>query len=256
VSTTSSILQLSSNNNSILFHPPTTQSREIQDLAHIRTTEDPADLLLSTQFQSSCDHLAIKSIDEGNLANAFAAYSLSAQLIAFDKRHPLYHLDEEIIKGKSRQKDPMFGAYFSGFGGGIVKGGHIHADLRNIEGFSIYYLQFKLNPFAREELKTLLNQIQENKTFFDQAFSDVFKEEVQISPIEYRFRERNNQGIYPTQQQRHFEKAMRVEFRGLGNVIIGDTLSMGCLYNTVEVENVILATSTYIQYPFCSTSQF
>lgn len=106
--------------------------------------EDPA---LATRGHQCLHDLAQKEMILGNYQNAFTIESKAVQAfpVNLPSNHPL--LD---IAGK--QMDAKMGVHFGSMDSSVVKGGHLHATQRIIDGILINSIDFKISHYARDEL--------------------------------------------------------------------------------------------------------
>jgi len=194
--------------------------------------------LIAAKFNVKCVEAAMKMVDEGKIETAFQSLLLPIPLVVFDETHPLYNLEQAIDNGKKLQLNPIFGAHFSGLGGAIVKGGHIRADTRNIEGTLRHCIQFKINDFARKDVNDVVNCIQQSPILFEKHSSHLFPRGITITRVPYIYREKNENGIYILSKkiQLSDNESIQIEFHGLGKIIIGNKPQNGCLYNNIDIE--------------------
>lgn len=186
----------------------------------------------NTKFQALCDETARKLLEAGMVEESFEVRRLASERITFDPQHPLFNLAGEISRRKAEQKESYSMTAFSGFGGSIVKSGHLCMDKRMLENGEVYYIQFKLNPFAREDLASFLEKIE--LSLLKSKSSDV-----NVGLITYIFRKKHQDGVY--KREGGFAptdgfSALEVVFNGIGRIVIGNDPKNECLYKNVDVE--------------------
>lgn len=193
----------------------------------------------ATQFSAKCMETSLHLIDEEKAKEVFDIFLAQMQCVNDNKSHPFLDLQTAIAEGKKRQKNASFGAHFSGLGSPIVRSGHIWADMRNIEDTLTYCLQFKLHDFAREDMKIVCEFIKENQKQFENHFEEFFPKGITIAKEFYRFKSRDEDGVYKKLDYIFYNKAadaLRIDFHGIGKVVIGNNPETGCFYTNVEVE--------------------
>ena len=196
---------------------------------------------LLTIMHKLYDKAAELLMEQGDALEAFRIRSLAAQNVIYPPSHPLREMEQAIDERAKLQKNPLFGAHFSGLDSGSVKGGNLRAWTRKLENNkTMNCFEFKVSKFARNDIYETTRIIQQNFQAFKDSLPDLLKgREVTIdNQAPYVFQGVDKDGImgFKNEYTLPSAKALVVEFKGLGKVIIGNSTSYGCLSNDVRVE--------------------
>ncbi len=202
--------------------------------------EVESDPTIATRAHQIVHNLAQKEICEGNIKNAFAIEKMAAEAIVLSDLHPLIQMDKAILEASSKQHNPHTGAFFGSFDTSVVKGGHLHASQRIIDGKLTNSFDFKISHYARDELTEYLKAIMSNPDDFMASLPAGLCTGIGI-----------REGV-PHQFHRYVESekeftrvggytpgnsvATEIMFAGAGKIIIGDSKENGTMYNWVQVE--------------------
>lgn len=178
--------------------------------------------------------------------------NLASSAASFESTHPLYDLEKSILGEIAKQPVPYCGAYFTGFGGEHVKGGHLHGDLRLVDGKEIILLEFKINYFTRLDLDIILKYIITNSSYKEKKEdSNLITDQLNIKLISNQDREfryfylRDDQGHYSStdgytpRDKRRNDKDLRfviIEFEKLGKMTLCVDMDTGTLYDRIKLE--------------------
>jgi hypothetical protein len=178
--------------------------------------------------------------------------NLASSAASFDAAHPLYNIENVILDGIKQQTARQFGAYFTGFGGEHVKGGHLHADSRLLDGQEIIMLDFKVSFFTRNNIEYILKFVIENK-FEEEANSDsllitdqitvkIFTNKNEKFKYFHEFNEKGNyistKGYTPKDKNKINDELRYVviEFRNLGKITLCMDPEIGTLYDRIKID--------------------
>jgi hypothetical protein len=216
------------------FANPSTLLDAVNGLSLTHQESIEKDPHFATSLHELYNKIAEKLVKEGKIEEAFAARSQAAEIITFSSLHPLYHLEGSIQKSKNMQAQPEFGAHFSGFDTGIIKGSTISARIeleisrRGMEKTKKQVstnLHFRVSHIARSEIGNTIEIIKANKSAFEQSLPEGLKgHPVTISEIEH------------SSIPGRFGKAIQVDFGNVGKVIIGNSEDWKCYFNDVSVK--------------------
>jgi hypothetical protein len=195
------------------------------------------------KFQDYSDTAVSKLIQAGEFEQAFRLRKKVCQMVTFTHEHPLYDLPSQIALKKSELNDRYSMTAFSGFGGSIVKSGHLSIDKRTIETGDIYYIQFKLNPFARDELSAFIEKIlcsnRCSQALLQTYLPETLGREIAIGLIKYSFRKKHADGVFRAENGFTVSEEMNsleFVFEGKGRIVVGNNSEIESLYNNVDVE--------------------
>lgn len=190
-----------------------------------------------TTLHTLYDKAAEQFATEGNVQQAFKARSQAAEYAGPTPGSPLHDLDNAIKAGSASQLNPALGAHFSSLDTGILKGGHLRAFNRDIEGKQMTEMQFKVSKPARRALQQNLLSIQTNLADFQNALPSELKGKVRITQVNDCFLGKDKHGKYNTTDgyTPGGAKALQIEFEGVGVVVIGNSPDYSCLYNSIKV---------------------
>lgn len=216
--------------------PPRHTGEQYEAAAIKGTTTNPNN---RTKLHQTYDKAAEAYTREGRVEDTFRVRAKVASELKMSSTHPLHKMNAAIEEKVAQQEGIAreFGAHFSGLDTGVVKGGNIRINRRNIDGMQKDVMEFRMSQFARRDLQANLHQIENNLTAFIDSLPPELKTQVTITEIPYTFKGNENgvfsdaQGLSPRGAQ-----AIQIEFPGIGKVIIGNTQGYGCLYNNVSVE--------------------
>ncbi|CRX37549.1 protein-tyrosine phosphatase family protein [Estrella lausannensis] len=190
-----------------------------------------------TTLHTLYDKAAEQYSKEGNIERAFKARSQAAEYAGPNPGSPLHDLDAAIQAGSTSQLNPALGAHFSSLDTGILKGGHLRAFNRNIDGKPMTEMQFKVSKPARRALQQNLLAIQTNLADFQNALPSELKGKVRISEVDDCFLGKDGTGKFNAANgyTPNGAKALQIEFEGVGAVVIGNSPSYSCLFNSIKV---------------------
>ena len=215
--------------------------------------DDPS---LATKGHQLLHDLAQQKIAEGHLLNnkkiieatfqsAFMIELKAVEAFPLAPTHPLHNMGEAILEGSAKQYDSKMGANFGSMDSSVVKGGHLHATQRKIDGVLINSFDFKISHYARDELTKYMNAIIYHPTVFISSLPPDLASRVHINAnynvrqTYKRYDESNNQftsfGEYGLPAG-----AKEIVFDGIGKIIIGHP---DCMYNWIQVEMNVPAVS-------------
>jgi hypothetical protein len=201
-------------------------------LEELKTADDKT--VLHTRLRRSTNALLSKNITR----EAFAFRIEEAKLLDPPKNHPLYSMTEAIQNQTKLSPAPLWGAYFSHFN---TKGGDVNASVRKIEMSDGKIEErccffFKLTHVARKELQTSLAKMITDADAFNAVLPKELCEGVKIKFVPQFYRKRSDD-VYKTSKGITIESdTLKIEFKGLGTVIIGNDKEYRTLYNCVSVE--------------------
>ena len=200
--------------------------------------KDPAIL---TTLHKLYDKAAEQLRAGGKIPEAFQVRAIAAEKVAFPSTHPLHDMNLAIEMGSRKQLNRNFGAHFSEMDSGSVKGGNLRAWTRNIDGKMTNCFQFKMSQYARNDFHMILHGIQNNHEAFQASLPGLLKgREVTITAIPHKYRAKNEDGSFSDSPDKcinpHQSQAVQIEFKGIGRLIIGNSIEMGCMINEVNVE--------------------
>lgn len=209
--------------------------------AELSKTPNPDPKALTTLHQLY-DKAAAAYSALGMVEKAFQARSSAAQVIKFSPNHPLHNLSSAVKAQAAKQPagQANYGAHFSNFDTGILKGGHIRVDARTVqEGkreSNLNIFQMRLSYLARENLNKSLSEIQQNVKIFNKNLPPGFKE-VKITEIPYTFKGVDKNGKFTTAEGlKNKTTAYQIEFPGIGKVVIPKDPKYKTFYNDIQVE--------------------
>lgn len=210
------------------------KAREIRLLAH----EDlKTDLGLTAKLHQIYDKAGELLIEDQEYEEAFKAHIDLEKSVVFTEEHPLFKMHTEIAKRCAMQKNPLFGAHFSGLGRGIVKGGNLRADCRIIDGKKWVCFSFKISQYARKDLNSALDAIRKNQKLFEKKLPENLKTQIVIEDTEFSFKQEDNGEFSSSKERKIFKpQAISIKFIGSGSLIIGSSPENGCLYHTVMAQ--------------------
>lgn len=198
---------------------------------------------LATTLHQLYDRAATQLLGEGQIEKALDVRRQIAEGITFSPSHCLHDMTAAIQKASEGKN---IGAHFSHLDTGILKGGHVSAFTRNVEGQTLDIFHFKIGYNARNELQKTFDALKNNKDALQNHLpAELRAAGVNISEIDHIFL-----GKEPTldgeKKGEVFSaaagyapegaKALKIDFPGVGKVIIGNSKSYGSLYNDVHVE--------------------
>ncbi|CDR34005.1 SH2 domain-containing protein [Criblamydia sequanensis] len=174
---------------------------------------------------------------EKNFDMAFKMRALLASSLKLPEFHPLIKMNDAIARQTAKQGNPDFGAHFSGYDTGILKGSNFRIDRRMTEAGLKDILQFRLSQFARRDLQENLACIEKHIDLFNQHLPKELKPGISIQAIPYCFKGQK-ESVYSNKfgWQPADASALEITFQGVGRIIVGNNPQYGCLYNDVSVE--------------------
>jgi hypothetical protein len=162
--------------------------------------------------------------------------------IASGIKTPMENLKQTIAAKMVIIKDKVLGtinlgAHFSNIGGGLVKGSNVSARTKVIDGKEVTEVEFKLTHFQREQLKSLVTELQnlpKDKLSDFLMFSGVNNSGINIQVVPYTYMPIVN-GQYTQAGAQSIGNAYQISLAGVGTVIIGQDSSVQSLYDRVVV---------------------
>ena len=195
-------------------------------------TEDPT---LATKGHQCLHDVAQKEIAAGNYQSAFTIESNAVQ--AFPVNLPSHH---PLLDIAGKQVDPKMGVHFGSMDSSVVKGGHLHATQRTIDGHLTNSIDFKISHYARDELTKHVEVITQHLNEFKSSLPSGLCSDVEINSyvpqIYKRYDEAADQFTKVGGYRPFDELALVIEFKAAGKIIIGSTPETGCMYNWIQVE--------------------
>ncbi len=170
----------------------------------------------------------IEAIQRRNLFLTIQKYKNLAQRIQRGKAvrsllsHPLIELQKEIqdkrvVLSDAENKEWDFGSHFHGYGKQLVKGENLILQDKVINEQSVMELTFKVNHVFREEIQTLIEELQ---GMDKKEMAEILQ--LLGSPISDI---KINKESFPlTEEDGLKARCYRITFEGLGSVQIGDSL--------------------------------
>lgn len=201
-------------------------AKELQKDPYIRTT-------IHQLFDKAAEAYA----KEKNFDMAFKMRALLASSLKLPESHPLIKMNEAIALQTAKQGNHDFGAHFSGYDTGILKGSNLRIDRRMTEAGLKDILQFRLSQFARRDLQENLAYIEKHSVRFNQHLPQELQPGISIKTIPYCFKGQK-EGVYSNKLgwKPADASALEITFQGVGRIIVGNNPQYGCLYNDVSVE--------------------
>ncbi|MFI0435731.1 MAG: hypothetical protein ACH350_08440 [Parachlamydiaceae bacterium] len=221
-----------------------TYQRMMDKIKFLQTVQtEPAqmdrDPIVAARVHHILHDMAQEEIAAGNSQTAFEIERHAAEAIPLPSDHPLHHMQDAIEKGTAKQFDPRSGAYFSSLGTSALKGGHLHACQRMIDGEKINIFDFKISHYARDELTDYLQAIIKNPEIFKASLPHDLRDDFEIREGDQKFNRFDKEsGQFTRAGSYHLTGAQPtiLSFGSIGKIIIGNEKQSGCLYNKIVVE--------------------
>ncbi len=223
---------------------------ELAMQATLQLKEEISNLNLVTSEKIAAFYALSEIAAKGYMVNQQATEAIAMRAIAAAHVHispssPLYHLDQFVAENTAKQRMPEFGAHISHLGDGSLKNGQVKIQRRVIDGQEQHQLKFRLTEPARVQLQQNLLLIQDNFSTFMEYLPPQLKGVVAVSEVDDVFEGKSakspnqftsEEGYQPGEgDQRLSAKAIKVEFPGVGAILIGNSPNYWEMYHDVRV---------------------
>jgi tetratricopeptide (TPR) repeat protein len=168
-------------------------------------------------------------VRQGNVEMAFALSQMASTVFRFPTTHALHNMDVSLTPQAPATPIREMGVYFGSLDSNQMKWGVLRGRQRSIDGNVVNTFDFKMVHTSRE---TLTQRLQ----LMAQSISP--GSSISISDTNYTYRQKHQDGTFSAQEPGNYsiKGAKKIDFQGVGSVILMEDSKCGSLFNRIEIE--------------------